>query len=56
MVDMAFSVETTNTFETLTKGEILIAIHKRLASLIENWEPEAFGFCDEYDIAEVTDE
>ncbi len=50
MIDMAFSVETDNEFEKLTQIEILAALFGRIQSLIQCWEPEAFGFCDEYEI------
>ena len=49
LIDVAFSVITDHTFEELTQSEILSALTKRVAYLIEHWEPEAFGFCDEYE-------
>ena len=52
MIDVAFSVVTNHPFEELTQAEILAAMTKRVAYLIENWEPEAFGFCDEYTVEE----
>ncbi len=49
-LDIAFSIETENTFENVTKDEIYYGLLKRLASLMKEWEPEAIGCIDEYDI------
>jgi len=45
MMDMAFTIETDKNFEELTQ-----AILDRGSSLVECWEPEAIGFCDEYEL------
>ena len=50
MMDVAFTIETTKEFEELTQAEVVSALLKRVAGLLENWEPEAIGFCDSYDL------
>ena len=47
MVDVAFPVTSEHDFEHLTKDELLAALLQRVARLVENWDSEAFGFCDE---------
>lgn len=47
-IDVAFSIETEKKFEDLTKDELLAALLQRVVSLMENFEPDAFGFVDEY--------
>ena len=50
LLDVAFSLETEREFSCLTKDEVITALLKRIASLVEHWEPDAFGFCDEYEL------
>jgi len=52
MVDVAFEIESRKEFEDLTREEIFSAIYKRLETLSERWQPEAFGLCDEHEIDE----
>ena len=49
-LDISFSIETENSFEKVTQAEVYAGILKRLASLMECWEPEAIGFIDEYEV------
>ncbi len=52
MIDIAFPIETEKDFENLNREEILSALLGRIASLIDHWEPDAFGFCGSYIIDE----
>ena len=49
-LDICFSIETKNAFEDVTKEEVYEGLLKRLATLMKNWEPEAIGWVDEYEI------
>ena len=51
-LDISFSIETKHSFENLTKDEIIRGLCKRLYSLLDHWEPEAIGYCDEYELEE----
>ena len=52
MMDVGFTIVTTKDFEELTQGEILEALLIRVSSLCTNWEKEAIGFGDAYDVEE----
>ena len=54
-LDISFTVLTENDFEHVTKDEVYQGILRRLAVLMKNWEPEAIGYIDEYEVSK-TDE
>ncbi len=56
MIDVAFEIESRKEFEDLTKEEILAGLAKRVESLTKNWDPDAFGLCDEHEVNEERDE
>jgi hypothetical protein len=50
MMDVTFTVETDKEFEELTPSEIVGGILRRCRQLLDHWEPEAIGFCDEFEM------
>jgi hypothetical protein len=50
MLDIAFEVTTENSFEDLTREEIMTGVLKRMVSLMDAWDAEAIGFCDAHEI------
>lgn len=52
MMDLAFEIETEKEFEDLTQKEILEAIARRVVSLAIQWDKDAIGYCDAYEIEE----
>ena len=49
-LDISFTVLTENDFEHVTKDEVYQGILRRLAMLMKNWEPDAIGYVDEYEV------
>ena len=54
-LDISFTVLTENDFEHVTKDEVYQGILRRLAMLMKDWEPEAIGYVDEYEVEDETD-
>jgi hypothetical protein len=54
MFDMAATIDTEKNFEDLTVPELVEAVRKRLDDILRENTPEAFGYCDEYELAEIT--
>jgi hypothetical protein len=50
MFDLAASITTDKTFDTLTLGELVSAARDRLDRIEEDEDIEAFGYCDEYEV------
>lgn len=54
MIDVAFTVEGPYPDLEAIPYEVLVShMAKRLASLIQDKEPDAFGECDSYEVEEV---
>lgn len=51
-MDIAFTIETEKNFEELTAIEVLSALLERITRLMNCWEADAIGFCDEYEMGE----
>lgn len=54
MFDMAATINTEKNFEDLTVPELVEAVRKRLDDILRENTPEAFGYCDEYELEETT--
>lgn len=54
MFDVAASIITDKSFDDLTIQELVNAVRKRLDSIEEDNNIEAFGFCDEYEVGNLT--
>ena len=59
MFDVAFSLESTNKWEDVTNGEMIVALAKRLDALREEYRftrdkshDDAFGYSDSYEVIE----
>jgi hypothetical protein len=52
MFDLAATINTEKEFEQLTVPELVGAVRKRLDDILRENTPEAFGYCDEYELAE----
>lgn len=52
MMDVGFTIETEKTFEELTQAEVIAAILNRCQSLLLEWDKDAIGYCDEYEVTE----
>ena len=52
MFDMAATINTEKNFEDLTVPELVEAVRKRLDDILRENTPEAFGYCDEYELSE----
>ena len=52
MFDMAATINTEKNFEDLTVPELVEAVRKRLDDILRENTPEAFGYCDEYELEE----
>jgi hypothetical protein len=50
MLDIAFEVVTEKSFEDLTREEIMTGILKRMVSLMDVWDVESIGFCEQHEI------
>jgi hypothetical protein len=52
MMDIGFTIETEKEFEELAAAEVMAALLTRVASLLREWDKDAVGYCDEYEIEE----
>lgn len=52
MFDMAATINTEKNFEDLSVPELVEAVRKRLDDILRENTPEAFGYCDEYELAD----
>lgn len=52
MFDLAASIVTEKNFDDLTVAELVAAVRRRLDSIEEDNEIEAFGFVDQYETDE----